>query len=293
MDDLLHRSTGGWPERKYCYMSQALSCLQLAQFHPDLELVTDTIGKQLLLEKLDLPYKKVSVALDIPPHYPGDLWSAKNLYTYSIQQSPFIHVDGDVYITHSLESSDSETRIWVENQLRIQSRPLQAILDQIIPKLADKPGYLHPPNTPYIEIWNAGIFGGNDLAFIQAFSRDALKTVENNLSLITDNLGIEIGDLNHGEFRLIDLFSILFYSYLFTAFTAREAQVPLTMLEPLDIEMLGDSHISMISPDLSHIHPIYNEKRRSVVCSRLENCLRCRYPKYYYHIKSLLTDYKI
>lgn len=54
----------GWCSARYHLMSWALSCLQLHQFYEDLELITDRKGKELLIDQLKLPYKKVRVELD-------------------------------------------------------------------------------------------------------------------------------------------------------------------------------------------------------------------------------------
>jgi hypothetical protein len=292
-EDLPGRSPAGWPERRYCYMSQALSCLQLHQFHPEVELVTDQAGKQLLLEEIELPYTKVSVELDVLSPYPGDLWPIKNLYTYNLQKTPFIHVDGDVFITGPFGRTAVDAGIMVANQLHIRSRPLQEILNLIMLKLAGKPDYFTGLSSPLFSICNPGIFGGNDLAFIQTFTRDCIKLIEDNLNLLTDNLGADTHDFNLGEIKTTDLFGILFPSYMLTTFAEKHTKKVVDLLEPVEIEMVGNTHNTVASPDITHIHPIYNEKRRSVVCHQVGHRLRRYHPHYYYKIKSLLAANKI
>ena len=46
----------GWAFRETHYMSWALSCLQLKQFYDEIELITDSEGADLLINKLHLPY---------------------------------------------------------------------------------------------------------------------------------------------------------------------------------------------------------------------------------------------
>ncbi len=79
-------------------MSWTLSCLNLRKFYENVELVTDEVGYRYLIEKLKLPYSSVRVELDCINTYPSSLWAIGKLYTYGIQNEPFIHVDGDVYI---------------------------------------------------------------------------------------------------------------------------------------------------------------------------------------------------
>ncbi len=84
------RNNGGWTDKKYNYFSWALSCLQFRKYYDDVELITDEIGYNILIEKLKLPYTKVDVCLDKINHYHEDLWALGKIYAYSIQNTPFI-----------------------------------------------------------------------------------------------------------------------------------------------------------------------------------------------------------
>ena len=97
------RSHGGWLDDKYHYMSWALSSYQLRKYYDEVELVTDAAGKELLIDILNLPYTNVVVKLDEINDYDRDLWALGKVYTYSLQQSPFLHVDGDIFIWKPFE----------------------------------------------------------------------------------------------------------------------------------------------------------------------------------------------
>lgn len=88
---------GGWSKNIFHYMSCALSCLRFHEFY-DIELITDKAGKELFIDKIGLPYSSVKVELDVLNNYPPYLWAIGKLYSYSIQTTPFIHVDNDIYI---------------------------------------------------------------------------------------------------------------------------------------------------------------------------------------------------
>ena len=103
----------GWPDRKYNYFSWALSVLQFKQYYDEVELVTDKEGYQLLIDKLGLPYSRVQVLLDDVNDYPPRLWAIGKIYVYNIQEQPFIHADGDVFI-------------WKKFDERFESAPLVA-----------------------------------------------------------------------------------------------------------------------------------------------------------------------
>src|SRR5689334_19052327 len=92
------KPNGGWLDKRYYYMSRALSCLQLRKFYDEVELVTDRRGRKILLDVLGLPYTSVKEELDVLDRYPSHLLCAGKIFTCGLQQEHFIHVDEDVYI---------------------------------------------------------------------------------------------------------------------------------------------------------------------------------------------------
>ena len=92
------KTFGGWPSKKYEYMSWALSCLSFKKFYPNIELITDAYGKKTLVDELQLPYTSVKIELDVLNKYPTQLWALGKLHAYSLQEEPFIHVDNDIFI---------------------------------------------------------------------------------------------------------------------------------------------------------------------------------------------------
>ncbi len=43
----MDRKAGGWVDKKYSFMSWALSCLSIKKHYPEIELVTDALGKRI------------------------------------------------------------------------------------------------------------------------------------------------------------------------------------------------------------------------------------------------------
>ena len=91
----------GWSHPEYNLMSWALSCLSLREHYDEVALYTDQEGYDVLINKLHLPYTEVNVVYDknlCLPHH----WAYAKIKTYSMQTTPFIHVDGDVYLPHPI-----------------------------------------------------------------------------------------------------------------------------------------------------------------------------------------------
>lgn len=92
-----NRYNGGWINYRYCLLSMAYSCLTISKVYPELEIYTDDYGLQLLGEELCLPYKVFHAdlnAIDLDPA----LWAYAKMFTYSLQQESFLHVDNDIFI---------------------------------------------------------------------------------------------------------------------------------------------------------------------------------------------------
>jgi len=91
-------SNSGWLSPEYNLMSWTLSCLQLKQFYPEVVLYCDHAYAEMLIDNLQLPYTDVICNLDGLNKYHPQLWALPKIYTYSQQENPFLHVDGDVFI---------------------------------------------------------------------------------------------------------------------------------------------------------------------------------------------------
>ena len=79
-------------------MSWALSCLQLRKYYKEVTLYADSTAANMLIDTLALPYTNVVCDLDKLNNYNTQLWALPKLHAYANQESPFLYVDGDVFI---------------------------------------------------------------------------------------------------------------------------------------------------------------------------------------------------
>jgi hypothetical protein len=99
-------SYSSWVNKNMFYYSYALSTLLINKYYPGkVTLVTDKFGKNLLIDTLKLPYDEVIVELDCLNHYPKQFWALGKIYTYSLMNQPFIHVDYDFFLSKPFEKS--------------------------------------------------------------------------------------------------------------------------------------------------------------------------------------------
>jgi hypothetical protein len=272
------RKSGGWSNARYYYMSCALSCLLLKKYYSEIELITDQTGAQLLIGELKLPYTHTLLALDTLNHYPEDLWAIGKLYTYSIQTTPFLHVDNDVFVWQKFDDRILKGEL-VSQNIEINFKHDVIVLKEIFEQFSYIPEEIknNPPWETVVSC-NAGVFGGNDLSFFNKYTTASFDFINNNRE--------KLASVNTG------LANIIFEQYLF-ACMARKSNIPVTyVLEQLN--HFNDYGVLIDYANVPHrnkyIHIIGPFKKRAASEEWLEERLRLEFPEYYYRILELCEN---
>jgi len=187
----------GWFDYKFHWLGWMLSCHQLIKFYDHVELYTDDFGKDILINKLQLPYTKVHVVLDELNDLPNDLWAMAKIKTYSLQEKPFLHVDGDVFIFAPFPVDLLNSPLIVQNQ-EFTTKYYRDMWAKIHPHLKYMPKQMKNFHEESSNLaFNMGIIGGNDLDFFQSYCQCSMdfvnknKTVWNEISLQNFNVFYE------------------------------------------------------------------------------------------------------
>lgn len=170
----------GWAHPKYNLMSWALSCLSLREHYENVELYTDSVGYHILIDVLKLPYTKTHVVFDdfqCLSHH----WALAKIKTYSMQTEPFIHVDGDVYLSNPLPKKLTEAPLMVQNRER-STDYYQKMVERIlsVETLHIDEEIISQIKSGVIPSYNMGIFGGHDLNFIHEYCKKVFKFMDAN-----------------------------------------------------------------------------------------------------------------
>src|SRR5882757_562171 len=88
----------GWAAPEYHLMGWALSCLQLKKLYGNVDLYCNSTAAELLIDRLQLPYRGVYITHDNLKIADEKLWALPKIFTYGLQEHPFLHVDGDVFL---------------------------------------------------------------------------------------------------------------------------------------------------------------------------------------------------
>jgi hypothetical protein len=269
--------SGGWPSWDHYWASWVLSAWQGHLTHGTVDLVTDRVGAQILIEELQLPFRHVSLALDdIPREVHPALWAYGKVVAYDEHAKcgdPYMHIDSDVYLWKPLPTRVTNAAIAAQHyEWAPQYPPFHDIYNR--PRKTMRALMKHLPGawTPHAEddhAINMGIFGGNDLDTIAEYCHQVRAFVEHpdnepGWKLIADSGVANVGWSN----MLIEQQ---------TAYcVARQRGVPMAML----FEKGDMDEIDSVGNDLGYTHVMGYKKKPATdeFIQRFERRARDNYP---------------
>lgn len=273
------RANGGWLDKKYHYLSWILSCMQFKKYYGNVHLFTDEYGAYHLKDLLQLPYTSITTKLNDMDKYPHDLWAVGKLYTYSLQEEPFIHVDDDVFIWDRLPTQVEQGKLIAQN-LESSFDYYEKILLEISNHFNHIPEYMlnMMKNKNYLSC-NAGIFGGNDITFFKKYTSEAFRFINENLNNFDK---VNVSQLN-----------IIYEQYLFLAL-AKKRGVDLSCLLPhTSAKYVGLADFDSVPQERTYLHLVGMFKRYHGVCENLEKYVMFNYPTYYERLMLFINDFKL
>lgn len=276
-----NRIAGGWADSVYYYMSWALSCLQFRTFFDRVDLVTDSFGKNVLIDCIGLPYSHVSTALDDLDSYPTDLWTLGKFRAYAMQKEPFIHADGDVFLFQPLPDKFLASPLLAQH-LEVDYPYYKGILQQVQTHFSFIPAYIKDniaQNGLAANAFNAGIIGGTDPDFMQYYVKEATGFLEANRE--------------HWSKVHIREFNILYEQYLFYCLTRHEGREVNCLFDRISYRHEGLTDFAGVPDRTSYVHPLATFKRQPKNCEQLAYRLRKNHPEYYYRIIHLAKEQRI
>ena len=267
----------GWFDARFNWISWILSCNQLIKYHKEVELFTDKFGYEILIEKLKLPYTKVHVVLDELNHYHKDLWAIAKIKTFQLQNEPFLHVDGDVFVWESLTDKFRNSELITQN-LEITTDYYGNMWNEIEPNLSFLPTEMDNYNNKKSNLaCNMGIIGGNDIPFFQNYTAKSIEFVDKNKSIW----------LNINNFN----FNVFFEQVLFHEFAKQNNKKIDFLINEVSEDNayvgFGDFHKV---PNKKYLHLLGVYKRNSSMCKAMEVYTMKYYPEQYSNFSGLFNE---
>ncbi|MCD8078847.1 MAG: hypothetical protein LUF04_00020, partial [Bacteroides sp.] len=248
------------------------------QHYDKVELVTDQAGKELLIDRMELPYDSVRVVLDDINHYPSLLWALGKIYAYSIQDEPFIHVDGDVFIWKKFSEKVEA------GQLIAQHKEVGHEFSEHYYKglLRARPDYFpkeilqfREQVTTQLTEANAGILGGNDLDFIRSYCEEAFRFV--------DRVMDQVLTVPHPG-----MFNTIFEQYLFYCMAHLKNKKITYQFQEVGHTFEETVRFKTIPYPPDFIHVLAYHKRSSLLCEKIIQHLWYEFPEHYEHINQFI-----
>lgn len=263
--------SSGWLDLKYHIFSWILSCNSILKFYPNLSLITDDFGEEILINKLKLPYTNIRKDFEsINIKYSDNIWALKKLYSYSLHNESFTNIDSDVYIWNSFPRNVLDSKLYAQNYEINMPQYISCIKDikkyKVNFHLYDLPDLNLNKN---IIALNAGIIGCNLPTLFKKYYKIILKFVDGNID--------KINKLRFEQFNLI------IEQYLLFEFLKLNKIDTKTVLEtttsPEFIPNL--TNFSAVPFNCNYIHLMGGKKIPSV-CEQLERRVRLEYPDQYF-----------
>lgn len=269
----------GWAAPEYHLMGWALSCLQIQRLYKRVDLYCNSKAASLLKDELGLPYSNVYVTHDDLNIVNEKLWALPKVFTYSLQNEPFLHLDGDVFLFKELPTSLLGSELIAQN-IEIASDYYLSTQMELMKYFTYFPNCVKSDfySTNPFRAVNAGILGGSDIMFIKEYADLAFKYINENAR--------HLSSIN------VDSFNVFFEQHLFYSL-AKEKGLPVEFLiEGIIVDNqykhLGDFH--EVPCKKNYLHLIGQYKRDEHTCRLMASKLRQLYPEYYYRIIALCKN---
>lgn len=267
----------GWTNPEFNLMSWALSCMSLKEHYDEVVLYTDSAGYAVFHDILRLPYTRFEVLYD-HVKCKEDHWAYFKLLTYSLQEKPFIHVDGDVFLSSRLKPEIEAGELIAQN-LEIGTSYYKRMMDAIMMGPVTIPEVLHKELIKdSIPSYNAGIIGGHDINFFREYCRIAFDFINDNRLNESDS-----------SYTNVNL-NILYEQILFHALASKNNKKVTTVIDHPVIdngytfEEFGNLHTFGKN---TLIHIIGGHKKNPGIYNMLPIVLQARYPELFRRIQLL------
>jgi uncharacterized protein DUF6734 len=271
----------GWLSPQYHLMAWTLSCLRLKEYYEDLHLYTDSPANEVLIQRIGLPYKKVHVVYDHIDERYKNFYALPKILTYSMQEKPFIHVDGDVFLWRRFSQKLEESDLIAQN-IEKGTVYYKNMMDRLKSELIYLPICVEEEiSKSSISSYNAGVLGGNDLLFLKEFANTAQSLIKKNCVASKAN-------------KIPGSFNILFEQILFYTLSIKKNKTVGCVLNEV-IEDFGYSKakfadFSLVPQELNFLHLIGAKKMDYEICALLSRALMQEYPDYFYKILEIFSS---
>jgi hypothetical protein len=172
-----------WAKPLHHLLAWGLSFDAAARHYLETMLVTDRIGKRLLIDQLGLPFTHVSTDLEALHHVDSGWWALGKLLACSLQDRPFVHLDNDVFLWKALPRDLLQSPVIAQcpysfNRNHPHFRPQEIELAFAQEGLTLPAEWIWArTNRNDFAAANGGVLGGSGVDFLRYYAQSALELV--------------------------------------------------------------------------------------------------------------------
>lgn len=282
------QNIGNWVNKRMFYYACALSSVLMQKHYKgNTTLITDSFGKKLFVDTLDLPYDDVMIELDSLNHYHKGLWAIGKLYAYTLLKTPFIHIDFDFFLANkfSQDFTSSQLVAYMGENSKERQKHYQPYINDHFSKLKLLPAKAEKiiKNRGH-HAFNAGIYGGNSIEIFDELWEMSQHIITNNTAEIYKNLDDEYSAA---------ICNIILEQYLFAGL-AQEKQLEVNCLEDEKF-LIENRHTyrvdTMRAFPQRFVHLVGSAKKSIDSAIYLSEALQTESPYHFDRINSLLSKH--
>lgn len=203
--------------------------------------------------------------------------------TYSAQKEPFLHIDNDVFIWQNFPDRVIDAEVVCQSLEMIDNFSLTdytSAVDYIKKHIGAAPQIIIDSKCKTAA--NMGIFGGNNLDFIQQYCKESRAFLT----------GIYDGIMQSGDMK--GKFNVVYEQLLLTELANKHQQKISYLIPNNDIdEIVKYSTIETAQYESKYAHCLGRLKKYNYICEQIEYRLKYEFPTYYNRIISYLNKNQI
>ena len=146
-------------------------------------LVTDRMGKKLLVDQLGLPFAHVSTDLEQLHHVDPGWWAMGKLVACRLQDRPFVHLDNDVFLWKALPRDLTESPVlaqcpysFTRNHPYFRPHEIEMAFAEEALELPVEWTWVRTSRNEFPAA-NGGILGGSAVEFLRYYAQNAVDLI--------------------------------------------------------------------------------------------------------------------
>lgn len=276
-----------WLSEQHHLLSWVLSVETARKHCSRTALVTDDAGARLLVDKLGLEFDSVSTELNALDDHDAGWWALGKLYTYRLQQKPFVHIDSDAFLWKPLPHELTSAPVFAQNPEYFG--PGANYWPERLECALSRTGSVWLP-AEWVwyraEVLNqrgecCGILGGQHFEFINHYARQAIRLIEH--------------PENRAGWANLDLTkqNTLCEQYLLAACIEYHRRHQDSPYHGVEIKYLFQSVWEAFEPGKAEqagfTHLVTESKRNREIAARVEQRVKRDHPEHYRRCKSIVA----